>query len=284
MPGTLFVVATPIGNLEDITLRAIRVLGEVDLIAAEDTRHTAKLLNHLRIATTTTSLHAHNETRRLPALVRRLVAGQSVALVTDAGTPTVSDPGTRLVSAARDAGVAVVPVPGPSAVLAALSISGFPSDTFRFEGFAPRKPGARRAWLARLAVTDDVVVFLEAPHRVRRTLEDAAAILGDRLILICRELTKKFEESVKSQISSAMSAMSDWRGEFTIVVGPREDTPETALNTELSLDDPLFGQITTTTLGSRRELVRKVAAERGISSKEAYRLIENTKNSGKRQR
>lgn len=281
MPGTLFVVATPIGNLEDITVRAIRVLGDVDVVAAEDTRHTAKLLSHLRIATPTTSLHAHNEARRLPTLVRRLAAGQSIALVTDAGTPTVSDPGTRFVAAARQAGIPVVPVPGPSAVLAALSISGFPSETFRFEGFAPRKSGARRAWLARLAATDDIIVFLEAPHRVRRTLDDAAAYFGDRPIIICRELTKKFEQSVKGPIQEVVRQIVDWRGEFTIVVGPKTMDVDRSVNTTAPVIDDKMGQITETVPGSRRALARQLASECGISSNEAYALLERTKNSGK---
>src|SRR5918995_2055086 len=197
MTGILYVVATPIGNLEDVTLRALRVLREVSLIAAEDTRRTARLLQHYSIPTPTTSLHEHNERTRTPGLVRRLQEGDSLALVTDAGTPVLSDPGALLVAAAHEAGIRVEPVPGPSAVMAALSGSGLHlSDGFLFAGFPPFRSTARKAFLQRVSGEQRPVVLFEAPHRVRALLADMLAVVGDRRITIARELTKIHEELV----------------------------------------------------------------------------------------
>src|SRR5919108_741811 len=196
MPGTLYVVATPIGNLEDVTLRALRVLREVSVIAAEDTRRTARLLQHYSISTPTTSLHEHNERTKTPGLIDRLRNGESVALVSDAGTPVISDPGARLVAAAHAAGVRVEPVPGPSAALAALSASGLSGDAFTFVGFPPARAEARRNWLRELAHETRPLVLYEAPHRIRDTLEDMFSIWGDRTIALGRELTKVHEEMV----------------------------------------------------------------------------------------
>ncbi len=178
MPGTLYVVATPIGNLEDVTLRALRVLREVSVIAAEDTRRTSRLLQHYSISTPTTSLHAHNEDGKTPVLIERLRGGESIALVSDAGTPVVSDPGALLVAAAHAAGLRVEPVPGPSAALAALSASGIAADEFLFVGFPPARAGARREWLGRLAPEPRPLVLYEAPHRIRATLQDMLARPG----------------------------------------------------------------------------------------------------------
>jgi 16S rRNA (cytidine1402-2'-O)-methyltransferase len=180
MPGTLYVVATPIGNLEDVTLRALRVLRDVSVIAAEDTRRTSRLLQHYSISTPTTSLHEHNERGKTPSLIRQLLAGESIALVSDAGTPVISDPGARLVAEAHAAGVRVEPIPGPSAVMAALSGSGFAGDAFLFLGFPPSRAAARRAWLATIAGETRTLVMYEAPHRIGDTLSDMLAILGDR--------------------------------------------------------------------------------------------------------
>ncbi len=278
MPGTLFVVATPIGNLEDITLRALRILQEVDLIAAEDTRHTAKLLRHHGISTRTTSLFAHNEHRKLRTLMDRLGTGDRIAIVSDAGTPTISDPGSQLVAAALAEGIQVVPIPGPSAVLAALSSSGFAGDRFRFEGFAPRKKAQRRSWLQGLADVQDPVIFLEAPHRVQRTLEEAASVFGDRPIFVARELTKLHEEFVKSQSSKVATAISDWRGEFTIVIGPTRKQ----VNTSTIPDDAVilrkFMQLTETSTLTRREAIRNLAKELDMSSNELYEILERAKN------
>src|SRR5436309_13168116 len=179
MPGTLFVVATPIGNLEDITVRALRVLREVAIIAAEDTRRTAHLLARHAIVTATTSLHEHNEARKSPAIVARLVAGESVALVSDAGTPTVSDPGQRLIATAINAGIRVEPIPGPSAILAALAVSGVAGDAFTFLGFPPTRSKDRAIWLEHACTAGGTVVFFEAPHRIERTLRDLLAAAGD---------------------------------------------------------------------------------------------------------
>ena len=216
MPGSLFVVATPIGNLEDISIRALRVLREAALIAAEDTRRTAKLLAHFEIRTPMVSLHEHNEHREAPRLVARLAQGDSIALVSDAGTPTISDPGRELVLTARKHGVPVVPIPGPSAVTAALAASGFSADRFLFLGFPPRSGQARQEWLEAVASEPGAVVCFEAPTRVQKTLADITAHIGIRPILACRELTKIHE----SLVEYTKNAVVPERGEFTVVIGP----------------------------------------------------------------
>ena len=218
MPGTLFVVATPIGNLEDITTRALRVLREVAIIAAEDTRRTAHLLTRYGIQTPTTSLHEHNESAKSPSLIARLMRGDAVALVSDAGTPTVSDPGQRLIQQAVESGIRVESIPGPSAVIAALAASGFPSDTFRFMGFPPVRPKDRTLWLEKLRSVRGTVVFFEAPHRIRRTLEEIQTTVGDQPVVVCRELTKAHEELVRGPISVALQRLSIIKGEFTVVI------------------------------------------------------------------
>ena len=279
MPGTLFVVATPIGNLEDITLRALRILRDVDLIAAEDTRHTAKLLRHHDISTRTTSLFAHNEHRKLPMLLDRLRADQDVALVSDAGTPTISDPGSQLVAAALADGLPVVPIPGPSAVLAALSCSGFTGDRFRFEGFAPRKKAQLLSWLLTLADVEDPIVFLEAPHRAQRTLGEAAKIFGNRPIFVAREITKLHEQLVKGPILEITEVLTEWRGEFTVVIGPGQKEPKTVD----TLDEPAilqkFSQLTKTDGLGRRQALRTLGKELDIAPNELYEIIERTKSS-----
>src|SRR3954470_2249349 len=196
MPGTLYVVATPIGNLEDVTLRALRVLREVALIAAEDTRRTARLLQHYSISTRATSLHEHNERSKTASLIARLTAGDSIALVSDAGTPVISDPGAYLIAQVHLAGVLVVPIPGPSALIAALSASGLAKGEFVFAGFPPTRSTDRKRWFTRLAQEQRVLVFYEAPHRIRRTLEDMLQAFGDRVVALGRELTKAHEQLV----------------------------------------------------------------------------------------
>ena len=218
MAGTLFVVATPIGNLEDITLRALRVLREVAIIAAEDTRRTSHLLARHAIATPTTSLHEHNERQKAPSLIRRLLAGDSIALVSDAGTPTISDPGTHLVRLAVDAGIRVEPVPGPSAVMAALSVVGQQTDSFTFLGFLPTRSKDRKRWFETLSRATSLVVIFEAPHRIQKTLASIRETVGDRQILVTRELTKTHEELVRGQISAVMTRLGDGRGEYTVVI------------------------------------------------------------------
>ena len=195
MPGTLFVVATPIGNLEDITLRALRTLREVSLIAAEDTRRTARLLSRFDIRTPLVSLHEHNEAAEVPGLLGRLRAGDSIAVTSDAGTPLLSDPGALLVREALASGIRVEAIPGPSAVLTALVSSGLPADTFTFLGFPPARGAARQRWLGALAAEQRTVVFFEAPHRVRETVAEVAALLGERAVAIARELTKSTRRS-----------------------------------------------------------------------------------------
>jgi len=227
MVGTLYVVATPIGNLEDLSFRALRILKEVDLIAAEDTRRTSKLLAHYGIRKSMTSFHEHNEVRETPRLIARLTAGTSVALVSDAGTPGIADPGAYLVRAARAAGILVSPIPGPSAVMAALSASGVPGSEFVFMGFPPRSGAARIAWFARLSGDPRTVVFFEAPHRIQRTLAEVVQRVAERPINIHRELTKINEEYIVSPNTSKEHGFSVM-GEFVVVVGPEIGNRESA--------------------------------------------------------
>jgi 16S rRNA (cytidine1402-2'-O)-methyltransferase len=266
MPGTLFVVATPIGNLEDITLRALRVLREVKLIAAEDTRRTAQLLARHAIATPTTSFHAHNEHRKTPQLLARLKDGDDIALVSDAGTPTIADPGGPLIRSALDAGIRVVPIPGPSAVMAALTASGTAHSDFTFLGFPPTRSKARSEWLNRLARVEGTAVFFESPHRIRQTLADLKGVLGDREIVIGRELTKIHENLVKQRISEALEALTRPIGEFTIVVEVGHITDRTSAS-DADLPD------------SRRQAVALVAKDHGLTANQLYRAIEELKKS-----
>jgi 16S rRNA (cytidine1402-2'-O)-methyltransferase len=219
-PGTLFVVATPIGNLEDVTLRALRVLREVALVACEDTRRTRALLSHFGISVPVTSYFEGNKLAKGPRLLGELAAGRSVALVTDAGTPGISDPGFLLVRQARQAGVPVVPVPGPSAVVAALSASGVPADRFVFEGFLPVKPGRRLNRLRALAELDMTVVCYESPHRILAALEAIGEVFGPAEVVVARELTKQFEEILSGPPAelAARLAAGTARGEFTVII------------------------------------------------------------------
>ena len=221
--GTLFLVATPIGNLEDITARALRTLGEVHAIAAEDTRRTRRLLAHFGIATPTVSLFEHNERRRVPGLIRRLAAGESLALVTDAGSPGVADPGYRLVRAALESGLPVTTIPGPSAVISALQVSGLPTDAFTFAGFLPVKSGARRRRLEELADRAETVVVFEAPHRIDAALADLEAVWGGRPIALARELTKVFEEILRGSAREVRERLTPdrRRGEMVLVLSGR---------------------------------------------------------------
>ena len=219
-PGTLYVVATPIGNLEDVSLRALRVLREAALVAAEDTRRTRKLLSHHGIPARLVSVREHNERVRAPVLVRRLLGGESIALVSDAGTPGLSDPGAALVRTAADAGVRVVPIPGPSAVLAALVASGLPAEPATFLGFLPTRGAERRRALDALRNLPHTLVLFEAPHRLRETLGDLLEALGDRRIAVARELTKVHEEVYRAALTEAVRHFSAHppRGEFTLVI------------------------------------------------------------------
>ncbi|MEO8481803.1 MAG: 16S rRNA (cytidine(1402)-2'-O)-methyltransferase [Acidobacteriota bacterium] len=242
MPGTLFVVATPIGNLEDLTFRALRILREVHLIAAEDTRRTSKLLAHYDIQKPLVSLHEHNESRETPQLVERLCRGEDIALVSDAGTPGISDPGQHLVAGARTAGVAVVPIPGPSAITAILSASGLPGTKFTFMGFPPSSGQEREDWLSAIKDEVGIVVFFESPHRVGRTMNDVATLSVDRPIVIGRELTKIHESLVLWDKNEALPPAGDAKGEFVVVIGQKSVAHKDGVDgTEA---DRLFGLIT----------------------------------------
>lgn len=265
MPGTLFVVATPIGNLDDITIRALRVLREVDVIAAEDTRRTAHLLARHGIATPTTSLHEHNEGKKAPALVARLAAGENIALVSDAGTPTVSDPGAGLVRAALQKGIRVEPIPGPSAAIAALSVSGLTADSFTFLGFPPTRPSDRKKWFQRLAVVPGVAIFYESPHRIEATLGEITELLGDKEALVARELTKSHEQLVIGPISAALGRLSSDRGEFTVVLSIGHKTEN--MPSEVEDAD-----------ASRRATVARFAKWLDISPNQLYEAIEKLRN------
>lgn len=237
MAAALYVVATPIGNLDDISSRAVAVLRGVHLVAAEDTRRTGRLLERLGVATRLSALHEHNEAERVAALLDRITAGESVALVSDAGTPLVSDPGYRLVAAARERGLAVVAVPGCCAAIAALSVAGLPTDRFRFEGFLPARAAARRERLKALRHEPDTQVFYEAVHRIGETLADLAEIFGaERRAFLARELTKLHETTYGGSLAAVMSALvadpAGDRGEFTIVVAGAEEVPAGQLEIE----------------------------------------------------
>ncbi len=225
MPGTLYVVSTPIGNREDISQRALRILNEVDVIAAEDTRHTGVLLKHYGISSRMISYYDHNERKRTPELVELLQAGQSIALVSDAGTPTISDPGYHLVKHATAAGLPVVPIPGASSVLSALVVSGLSTDRFIFEGFLPRKKGRKTA-LEKLAVFDGSVVIFESGQRIERTLKDLLSICGNRNVAVCRELTKKFETIYRGKLEQVLESWGEGskKGEYVVVLGKEDLT------------------------------------------------------------
>jgi 16S rRNA (cytidine1402-2'-O)-methyltransferase len=275
--GILFLVATPIGNLEDISLRAIRVLREADLIAAEDTRHTAKLLHHYDIRRPMASLHEHNEQEKVPFFVGKLRGGARVALVTDAGTPAVSDPGYRLVRAAIDAGIRVEAIPGPSAVMAALVSSGLPTDGFVFAGFPPSKAAARRTWFESLEGERRTLVFFEAPHRVRETLEAALDTLGDREASLGRELTKLHEEVIRGSLSAIVGRLGEPRGEFTVVVAGRPVVPlvpEPQVNDNQLLEE--FGHLTKHGLG-RREAISELAKRHRLRSRDVFAALDRAR-------
>jgi len=277
MAGTLHLVATPIGNLDDITLRALAVLREADLVAAEDTRRTAGLMAHFGIPTPLVSLHEHNEQARIADLVDRVRRGARVALVSDAGTPLLSDPGAALVRAALDAGLRVEAIPGPSAVLAALVVSGLDVGTFAFLGFAPARAGDRKRWLRAAGAEPRTVVFYEAPHRIRDTLAEALEVLGDREVVVARELTKVHEECLRGPISSVLARLGDPRGEFTVVLAAAA-THEPALP---GLDDTRalaeFDELTAHGGMSRRDAVSALARRYARPAREIYAAIERGK-------
>ena len=281
MPGILYVVATPIGNLEDVTLRGLRILREVSVIAAEDTRRTAKLLQHYSISTPTTSLHEHNERQRLPQLVARLKAGESVALVSDAGTPAISDPGARLIAAAHEAGIVVQPVPGANAIVATISASGMGSEGFVFVGFAPAKRGARQRWLTELREERRPIAMYEAPHRIGGLLEDIADVLGDRTVVVGRELTKVHEQLAVRPIKQWLADPPPHQGEFTLLISPALPTdglPESQAGDQQLANEYL--RVTRDTDVPRRDAIRAVASKYGVSARRVFAAVDGAKNSG----
>jgi 16S rRNA (cytidine1402-2'-O)-methyltransferase len=282
MPGTLFLVATPIGNLEDITARALRVLGEVALIAAEDTRRTSHLLTRYAIRTPTTSLHEHNEGRKAPGLIARLQGGDDVALVSDAGTPLMSDPGQHLVRLAIEAGLRVEPIPGPSAIVTALAASGFATQPFTFLGFPPTRSKDRKKWFEDLDRSASTVVFFESPHRIRRTLTEIKAAIGDCHAVICRELTKIHEQLVRGPISIVLEAQSLDTGELTIVLDvghkPEMDDAEPMTGEQMVSE---IGRITDQLKIPRRKAIQQLARQHGMKPNEVYAAVERAKKLGK---
>ena len=277
-PG-LYLVATPIGNLEDITLRAVRVLKEADVIACEDTRQTQKLLNYYGITTRMASYHEHNEMTRAAELVLDLEGGARVALVTDAGMPGISDPGFRLISLAIRHHIPVVPIPGASAFLAALVASGLPTDSFRFGGFLPPKSGQRRQMLESIKASPRTQVFYEAPHRVKEAVEEVVEILGgERQLVIAREVTKIHEEFLRgraSEVLETLNARGDIRGEITLLIGKAEETERTVA-AGVSVRQRLQQIMAEEKLDGKAAL-KRIAKEMGVSKSEAYRELQRSK-------
>jgi len=279
-PGTLFIVATPIGNLEDITARALRVLREVEVIACEDTRHTKRLLNHFGIETKTISYHEHNERQRAEELCRLLESGKDAAVVSDAGTPLVSDPGFRVVKAAIERNISVVPIPGPTAFVAALVASGLPSDQFVFAGFLPARAGMRRTKLEALSSIPATLVFYEAPHRIAATLKDAVEVLGNRPAAVARELTKLHEEMARGTLTDLATRFSESkhvRGEIVLMIGAKKvESPQTEAASPAQLTERVR-ELERDGLEGKGAL-KKAARELGLKRTDAYRMMVDQKN------
>ncbi len=275
--GSLYIVATPIGNLEDITLRALRTLREADLIACEDTRQTRKLLDHAGISKPLTSLHEHNEAARTAELIAKLEAGQTIALVSDAGTPLISDPGYRLVAAAIAAQIPVIPIPGPNAAVAALSASGLATDSYRFCGFLPPRSAQRRRVLAEASQDTGTLIFYEAPHRILEALADIAAEMGSRPVVVAREITKLHEEFLRgaaAEVGATLAARPSIRGEFTILIGkpdPSSAQRPSALCVIPTIEDAVRALQQQGV--ERMDAIKRVAKERGLPKREVYKLL-----------
>jgi 16S rRNA (cytidine1402-2'-O)-methyltransferase len=267
--GALYIVGTPIGNLEDITLRAIRVLKEVDLIAAEDTRHSRILLNAHNIKTPLISLHEHNEKERSTLIVSRIEGGMSVAYISDAGTPCISDPGYHLVSLALENKISVIPIPGPSALIAALSVGGFPADHFLFCGFLPPKENKRRRFLESIRNEGNTIVFYESPIRIAHLLKDIHEVLGDRQIVLTRELTKVFEEIKRGRVSDVLAEISagKTKGELTVILQGASNEP--VLFTDEEIQEKLL-QLWADRSISLRDAVAEVVRATGLPKKKVY--------------
>ena len=282
MPGELFIVATPIGNLEDITQRALRVLRDADLIACEDTRHTRKLLNHFSIDRKTISYHEHNERERAEELCELLESGNNVALVSDAGTPLINDPGYRIVTAAIERGIRVIPVPGPAAFIAALAASGLPTDEFFFGGFLPARTHPRRARLEELRSMRATLVFYEAPHRIAAALKDASEALGNRHAVVARELTKLHEEFVRGTLNELIEQFSKAgaaRGEMVLIISG-EAVESSAANPEQTDIERLVERVKELEREgvNSKDALKSAARELGIKRAEAYRMMLSQKN------
>jgi 16S rRNA (cytidine1402-2'-O)-methyltransferase len=278
-PGTLYVVATPIGNLEDITFRAVRLLKEADLIACEDTRHTAKLLHHYGIDKPTVSYHEHNEASRAEELVAKLEQGLNIAQVSDAGMPGISDPGYRVIKLAIKRGVQVVPVPGASALISALAAGGLPTDNFQFLGFLPAKSGQRRTMLEALRSSEQTTVVYEAPHRIAGTMEDIVEILGvDRPIVLARELTKLHEEFIRGSAAQVLARVQEHelKGEITLLIGKSEAQETQASAGKKDIAQRLEEIMREQKLDEKAGL-KVLAKERGLSKSEAYRELQRRK-------
>ena len=279
MSGILYVVATPIGNLEDVTLRALRILREVSVIAAEDTRRTAKLLQHYSISTPTTSLHEHNEHAKASRLLDRVQAGESIALVSDAGTPVISDPGARLVRAAHDAGISVQPVPGASALTAVVSAAGIGPEGFSFVGFAPNRSNARKNWLRGLADNARPLVLYEDPHRIRALLEDVATEMGDRIVAVGRELTKKHESLAVRPIRVWLATPPPDLGEFVLVIYPAASPVEVnhgPPDAEAIAEE--FDRLTNNEGLGRREALKSAALKFSVSTRDVFAAVERRRS------
>jgi len=281
MSGTLFVVSTPIGNLEDVTLRAVRVLREVELIAAEDTRRSAQLLARHGISTPTLSFHQHNVRRRLPQLLLRLRAGAQVALVTDAGTPGISDPGVELVQACVDAGISIDPVPGVSAPLTAAIASGFPLNPLTIYGFPPSRSKDRKRWLADVSKVSNTLTFFETPHRIKSTMLEAAPVFVNRPIMLGRELTKVHQQFMRGIALELVDQLDRVKGEFTVVVGPIPIVAESDSTAPESVIASDFWDTTEIEGLSRRAAITAVAKKYRIPAKRVYSIVEKSKTSVK---
>lgn len=268
--GTLYIVGTPIGNLEDMTFRGVRILQTVDLIAAEDTRHTGKLLQHFQVTAPQLSYHDHNSTSRIPELLELLRSGKVIALVTDAGMPGISDPGYELVKACVAAGITVVPIPGASAAITALTAAGLPTDRFIFEGFLPTKEGERRDRLEFLKSEARTIIFYEAPHRLRQTLQDLAEFLGERQIVLARELTKLHEEFWRGKIAEAIAHYNERQpqGEYTLVVAGFAPTQPQLSEAELKSE---LQQLIQSGI-SRSQASRQLAKATSLPRRHLYQL------------
>lgn len=272
--GCLYLVATPIGNLEDITIRAIRILQEVDLIAAEDTRHTRKLLSHYDIHTPLTSYHKHNERSKGEELIAKIKEGLKVALVSDAGMPGISDPGYDLVVKAREEDLPIVPIPGATASLSALVVSGLPTDRFVFEGFLPRKGKERRHILEQLKTEKRTVILYEAPHRLITTLKDLFQVLGNRKLVLAREITKKHEEFMQGTITSLLThyKSNEPKGEFTMVLGPAD--PLADETEQPTLEQAIAQVLSMEKAGKdRKTAIKEVAKNLGFPKREVYNAM-----------